>query len=188
MPDATTDLVDTWNSWARAMGQGTRLPLAGDVSQWIRAWGEAVAQIGLVNINVEGSADPQFERDISRDYTYGRQLGRMLDVLLPLAESNEADLRKQIGNPCFDDFTAMARDIQRRKQARKTVSVDRIVSQVADWRDRPGFANDLQALIERLQALAPKEAEAASAPRRAAASAPARPQRARSARTSSSVG
>lgn len=158
MADATPDLLDAWQGWARSMSQANRLPLSGDVAQWIRAWGEAIAQVGLVNINVEGTADPRFERDISRDYSYGRQLGRMLDVLLPLAEASEAALRQQIGDARYDDFTSMARDIQRRKDSRQQASIDGIVGQVSAWRDRPQFAEQLQSLIERLQALAPPAA------------------------------
>ncbi len=63
-----------------------RLPLAGDVSQVINPWNWMLNamgnQYGLVNINLGKSADPELERRILEDVgSYGRQLGRMGDVV-----------------------------------------------------------------------------------------------------------
>lgn len=66
-----------------------RLPLAGDVSQIINpfmAFFRAVgSQIGLVNINLGRSANPDVEQEVlSGVASYGRQLGRTQDAVAVL--------------------------------------------------------------------------------------------------------
>jgi hypothetical protein len=66
-----------------------RLPLSGDVTQAINPWNWSLkswgSQFGLVNINLGKSADPELEQQILDEVgTYGRQLGRMGDVLAVL--------------------------------------------------------------------------------------------------------
>ena len=63
-----------------------RLPLSGDVTQAINPWNwmlsSVASQFGLININVGKSADPQLEKQILEEVgSYGRQLGRLGDVL-----------------------------------------------------------------------------------------------------------
>lgn len=63
-----------------------RLPLSGDVTQAINPWNWMLSsvgsQFGLININVGKSADPQLEKQILDEVgSYGRQLGRLGDVL-----------------------------------------------------------------------------------------------------------
>lgn len=63
-----------------------RLPLSGDVVQAINPWNWFLkftgSQIGLVNINLGRSADPELEEQILDEVgSYGRQLGRIGDVL-----------------------------------------------------------------------------------------------------------
>ena len=68
-----------------------RLPLAGDVTQFIRSWiglfSQRDGQIGLFNVNVDlGKTDaPEVETDILQTVgTYGHQLGRIGDALAVL--------------------------------------------------------------------------------------------------------
>jgi hypothetical protein len=69
-------------------------PLSGAVSQlfeltnsWFRAIG---SQIGLVNITVGSTANPEAEKEILEDVgTYGRQLGRVGDALRVLIDHLE---------------------------------------------------------------------------------------------------
>ena len=138
-----------WAEWMDHMLGKSRMPLSGDVSEWIRAWGEAISQIGLINVNIEGSADPKLEKRISSHYSYGRQLGRMLDVLIPLVEANEALLVKKVGDKDLAQFKQMAADIQRLKRS----SVADIVSEVRRWKAAPTFAKDLAELQRELTAL-----------------------------------
>ena len=63
-----------------------RLPLSGDVNQAINPWNWMLnsvgSQFGLVNINLGKSADPPLEEQILEEVgSYGRQLGRIGDVL-----------------------------------------------------------------------------------------------------------
>jgi len=63
-----------------------RLPLSGDVTQAINPWNwmfnSVGSQFGLININLGKSADPQLEEQILEEVgSYGRQLGRLGDVL-----------------------------------------------------------------------------------------------------------
>lgn len=147
-PQTYLDLYGTWlQSLARSLE--VRQPLSGDVTQWIRAWGEAVGQVGLFNFNVAGSSDPQAERRIGSRYSYGRQLGRTTEVLEPYIRAHEAAFRKAAGDKPVDDFLGMAKDIRQMKQA----SVDDIVGKVRQWRDAPDFADRLKELRSRLEAL-----------------------------------
>jgi hypothetical protein len=66
-----------------------RLPLSGNVTQTINPWTWMFApvgsQVGLINVDVGSSADPEMEQAMLKDVgSYGRQLGRIGDVLLVL--------------------------------------------------------------------------------------------------------
>src|SRR6516162_7733369 len=61
-------------------------PLSGAVNQafdFMNSWFRAVgSQVGLVNITVGSTANPEAEKEILEDVgTYGRQLGRLGDAL-----------------------------------------------------------------------------------------------------------
>ncbi|HVM81029.1 MAG TPA: hypothetical protein VMU06_18555 [Stellaceae bacterium] len=65
------------------------LPLSGAVTQLFKAWAllftSFANQVGLVNINVAKSSDPQAEVEILSDVaSYGKQLGRIEDFLVVL--------------------------------------------------------------------------------------------------------
>jgi hypothetical protein len=148
-PQTYLDLYGTWlQSLARSLE--VRQPLSGDVTQWIRTWGEAVGQVGLFNLNIAGSNDPQAERRISSQYSYGRQLGRMTEVLAPFVAKHERAFRDAAGDKPVDDFTKMVADIRKLKQA----SVEDVVGKVRQWRDEPGFEKKLGELLAELKAVA----------------------------------
>lgn len=156
-PTMTAELARAWVDWLERLMQENQLPLSGDVSQWISAWGEAVGQIGLLNINTVGSPNPQLERSIGRHYSYGRQIGRMLDVLTPLVAANEALLQKEIGKKNLAEFNTMVSDIQTLK-ASHARTTDDIVRDVQSWHDHlpaDQFKQRLQALRTQLDAIAP---------------------------------
>jgi hypothetical protein len=134
-----------WLDWTRALLQRNQYPLSGNVDQWIRTWGESVGQFGLFNINIEGTRKPQLEKRISSSYSYGRQLGRMLDVLSPLVDHNKQLMDKQ----ALDDFHQMVEDIASIKRA----SVAAVVAEVKAWQSSPGFEADLAELLRQLTAL-----------------------------------
>jgi hypothetical protein len=67
----------------------TKFPLSGDVLQTINPWtwwnsavNQLGGQFGLININTMASGDPALEQNIVQNVaSYGRQLGRVADVL-----------------------------------------------------------------------------------------------------------
>ena len=69
--------------------QAVQLPLSGDVTQAINPWswtfGSASSQVGLVNINLGRSSDPELEQEVLDEVgSYGKQLGRIGDALAVL--------------------------------------------------------------------------------------------------------
>jgi len=65
------------------------MPLSGDVTQAINPWtwtfGSASSQVGLVNINLGRSSDPDLEQEVLDEVgSYGKQLGRIGDALAVL--------------------------------------------------------------------------------------------------------
>jgi len=143
--------LDLYGAWLQSLSRSveSRAPLSGDVTQWIRAWGEAVGQVGLFNLNIAGSSDPQAERRIGSQYSYGRQLGRLTEVLEPFVHAHEGEFREKAGDKAVDDFLKMVADIKKLKQA----SVEDIVAKVQQWREDPDFAQKLRELLAQLQAL-----------------------------------
>ena len=132
----------SWLAWARDLSQANALPLSGNVAQWMRTFG----QVGLFNVNIAGSGNPELEGEITSRYSYGRQLGRILAVLAPLVEERKA----LMDPPALREFDDMMRDIARLKGA----SVDDVFSQVQAWQAAsPTFHEDLDELLHRLTRL-----------------------------------
>jgi len=68
-----------------------RMPLSGDVTQAINPWSWFLHfvgnQIGLINIDLGKSSDPELERQILEDVgSYGRQIGQLGDALRVLID------------------------------------------------------------------------------------------------------
>ena len=64
-----------------------KLPLSGDVTQSINPFTAFMTggQFGLININLGQSSEPKVEEEVLSDVaTYGKQLGRIGDVLIVL--------------------------------------------------------------------------------------------------------
>jgi hypothetical protein len=144
------DLWSAWDAWVRNLLAENRMPLSGDVKQWIKAWGEVVGQVGLFNVNIVNSSDPATERAIVAKHSYGRQLGRILDVLEPLVRANptlinEGERKK---------FEQMVADI-RCVAPRKCLSLEQVVDLVRHLSDQPPerYSDDLDRLIKRLEEL-----------------------------------
>lgn len=102
MPDFNPRLTQTpqpeTNPWSPLLNyfqnpfsawQAVQLPLSGDVTQAINPWswtfGSASSQVGLVNINLGRSSDPELEQEVLDEVgSYGKQLGRIGDALAVL--------------------------------------------------------------------------------------------------------
>lgn len=138
------DLGDAWLAWQIALLKGNRLPLSGDVTQWIKTWGEIVGQVGLVNYNIAGSGDPLAEQRIGTQFSYGRQLGKILDALVPFLEAHRAEFAQSPEHlKALDQLVTMTREIK----VLKRNSVEDVVKQVQRWKG----AEDLQARIQKLR-------------------------------------
>jgi hypothetical protein len=117
-PTSLLDLWQVWLEWMQRLLMENHLPLSGNVEQWIRAWGEAVSQIGLINVNLAGSNDPRLEQAIVKKYSYGSEIGRILDVLTPLVSKARADVIEGVGERKVLAFESMAEEIKTMKEER----------------------------------------------------------------------
>ena len=68
-----------------------KMPLSGDVVQSISPWTALFSpignQLGVININLGQSSDPEVEQEVLSDVgTYGKQIGQISDALLVLIE------------------------------------------------------------------------------------------------------
>ncbi len=138
------DLSAAWLDWQIAQLNENRLPLSGDVSQWIKAWGEVVGQVGLFNFNIAGSGDPLAEQRIGAKFSYGRQLGKIMDALVPFLEAHRKEFAKSPEHlEALDQLVAMSEEIK----ALKRNSVEDVVKQVKRWKG----SKDLKAKIQKLR-------------------------------------
>jgi hypothetical protein len=99
-----------------------KLPLSGDVAQTINPWRFAFnpigGQYGLVNITLGQSSAPEVEADVLSDVAgYGKQLGRIGDVLLVLLKylPRDVDLAPEDA-AAIAAFHAMQADIEKVKK------------------------------------------------------------------------
>ena len=76
--------------------QSFQMPLSGDVTQAINPWswtfGSATSQLGLVNINLGRSGNPEIEQEVLDEVgSYGKQLGCIGDALAVLIKHVKLD-------------------------------------------------------------------------------------------------
>ena len=92
-----------------------QFPFSGDVTQAINPWTwwlRLMSQVGFININLTKSSDPEMERRITENVAgYGKQLGRVIEVLDALLVNSattgwSADQKKTLL-----DFFEMAKEI-----------------------------------------------------------------------------
>lgn len=98
-----------------------KLPLSGDVVQAINPWNwfSEGGQFGFVNINLGKSADPPLEERILDDVgSYGRQLGRMGDVLQVLLDHVKLERLDARECAAVEDFRLQLAQVERLKAQR----------------------------------------------------------------------
>ncbi len=98
-----------------------RLPLSGDVSQVINptTWTTNAGQIGFFNVDLGSSGDPDVERAVISDVgSYGRQLGRLGDVVGILLKHIDRTKLSKEEHAQIGDFEAQLRAVNRVKQRR----------------------------------------------------------------------
>ena len=97
-------------------------PLSGDVTQalrwWMSLWSQWMGQFGLININLAKSSNPALERQIIENVAgYGKQLGRMLEVLEALLAHTDRTAWTASQKKAFEDFRQLAEQIAAAKGA-----------------------------------------------------------------------
>jgi hypothetical protein len=94
-----------------------RLPLSGDVTQTINPWtmlfNPVGSQVGLINISLGNSSNPPVEAQVLSDVaSYGKQLGRIGDVLLVLLAHFKPERKlTEAEQDSIDDLTRMLGEI-----------------------------------------------------------------------------
>ncbi len=90
-------------------------PFSGDVTQAINPWAlwlRLMSQIGFVNINLTKSSYPALERRITEDVAgYGRQLGRVIELLEALLTHTDKTAWSAGEKKALDDFLDLAAEI-----------------------------------------------------------------------------
>ncbi|MGF6293142.1 hypothetical protein OKW50_008377 [Paraburkholderia youngii] len=159
-PISPAEIASDWTEWGRRLLTQNQLPFSGDVSQWITAWGEAVGQIGLFNLNITGARDPAKERAIIKRYSYGHQLGEILAVLTPMADefySTDPHKRSALSPASRDDyesFVSMRDGIQELKNNSPS-TVQQIVEAIKRMKEKSPstYRRTVDELVDELKRL-----------------------------------
>jgi hypothetical protein len=92
-----------------------QFPFSGDVTQAINPWTwwlRLMSQIGFININLTKSSDPEMERRITEHVAgYGKQLGRVIEVLDALLVNSPTAGWSADQKEALVDFLEMAKEI-----------------------------------------------------------------------------
>ena len=128
LPDPTGWLAWWSELWRQVYSQAAPLPSLAPqaLSQpilpgWLFA--------NSINVTEENSSSPQTERDIVTRYSYGRQLGRIVDVLGELIERWPGGVPD---DPSVQRFAELRDDIE----TIKTQGIIRAVSELAEMKQR----------------------------------------------------
>jgi hypothetical protein len=95
-------------------------PFSGSVTQAINPWSwsydNAVGQVGLVNINMGRSSNPQLEQRILDEVgSYGRQLGRVSEALEVVLDQLKLGRLNDEQKAAMDDFRHQMDEVKRLK-------------------------------------------------------------------------
>ena len=99
-----------------------RLPLSGNVTQSINPWtmlfNPVGSQVGLVNIELGQSTQPEVEEEVLTDVaSYGKQIGRIEDALIVLLDHfNPSRSLTAPEQQAIDDLRELVAQVQKVKQ------------------------------------------------------------------------
>jgi hypothetical protein len=116
---------------------------SGDVmqafKQWTSLWSDMMNQVGLVNINLAQSSDAVMERRIVGNVaSYGRQLGRISEVLEALLAHTDRKEWSTAQLKAFEDFRELSDRIAAEKGAHLAptrANVDRFLEGIRQLKD-----------------------------------------------------
>ena len=136
-----------------------QFPFSGDVTQAINPWTwwlRLMSQIGFININLTKSSDPEMERRITENVAgYGKQLGRVIEVLDALLVNSATAGWSVDQKKALVDFLEMAREIAAVKGgyiAPTKVNVDRFLQGIRQLKetDEKGYGEVAERLRKEL--------------------------------------
>jgi len=88
---------------------------------------------GVINVTRQNSRDPEAERNIVAKYSYGRQIGRVMDALAALVEKlPEHQQEKKV----FKDLLEIHAEVDKIKAEAAAKRVDDLTSDLATLRDQ----------------------------------------------------
>jgi hypothetical protein len=99
-----------------------RLPLSGNVTQSINPWtmlfNPVGSQVGLVNIEMGQSSQPEVEEQVLTDVaSYGRQIGRVEEALIVLLDHfNPSRPLTDQEHKAIDDLRDLVSQVEKIKQ------------------------------------------------------------------------
>jgi hypothetical protein len=99
-----------------------RLPLSGNVTQSINPWtmlfNPIGSQVGLVNIDLGQSTQPEVEQEVLTDVaSYGKQIGRIEDALIVLLDHfNPSRPLTASEQQTIDDLRELVAEVEKVKQ------------------------------------------------------------------------
>jgi hypothetical protein len=124
-------------------------PLSGDVTQAFNpmSWlNHSMGQFGFINITQAASSNRGMEAEIvQKAASYGRQLGRMTEVLEVLIEHLPKSERKPAEKKAIEEFNEMVAAIAAVKAGHSIATpenVDRLISGIRDLKTRDQKAYD----------------------------------------------
>ena len=130
-----------------------------DPAEWMRMWQTAwrwtpdnqpILPGWTFNINSTNSTAPQTEVAVLAKHSYGRQIGRMSDVLELLIDERHGKAPK---DKRFSDFLTMKHEIDQVKQDAAVTRIERIIEDLAllKERDKEQYVRLRDALREALR-------------------------------------
>ena len=100
----------------------------------------------LIQVTEQNSTAPDTEQEIVRHHSYGRQIGRVMDVVDLLLEKADAKTR---ADQRAKDFAQLQRDVQTIKRAQAAGRVRRLRDELLSLkRDHPDEWRELRALLQ----------------------------------------
>jgi hypothetical protein len=93
-----------------------RLPLSGDVSQFIAPWSwfiRQAGQLGLINVNIGTTPAPEVETQVLEEVgSYGRQIGRLADAMEVLVATLDRNSLSPDQQTAISAFESQLRDVR----------------------------------------------------------------------------
>lgn len=131
------DPFGVWDAWARTLE--IREPLSGAVTQAIRAaLVEHLGQVGLVNLSIGRTGDPELERRIVGEVaSYGRQLGWVLEALEALVRAQRGEAAHDGDERALDRVAKVGAEVEEVKRRTAAERVDRVVADIRTLRADP---------------------------------------------------